>query len=154
MASTSGHNSSFKAAYHTTAITGGSIGATTTMGNIAPGSISVDRQENVQSGSGVSVSVGATRRISLNILGDGSVGTWLATLQTAKNANPPTTHFLYITNIGLSGYTIYGPGNWETGHRKGKGGDAERQSVMCVFYCEGDTAEDIEVEDDNTVTGL
>lgn len=150
MAGSSVHNSTFKAVFHTANITDGGMATGTILGNIAPGSFSVERNDPVSSGQGISVATGASRQINFNVLGAGA--SWIAAVQTATNANPPTTEYLFVTNISGTGYTRYGPGNFNRAYRKGKGGDPEKQSVAIGFYVEGDTAEDIEVEYDVAVT--
>lgn len=142
MAGSAVHNSAKTALFHTAVVSDGDFSATgTLMGQIAPGSFEIERSETSEAGMGIEAGTGASRRITLRVPGTG--GSWLSTVQTAANANPPTTEYLYIVNRSGTGYTQYGPGNFVHAHQMGKDGDPTRAAARVVFYCEGDTVEDI-----------
>jgi len=93
--------------------------------------------------------VGATLNLNLRFLGAGSA---LSTLQTAKDANPPTELWFYFPNRSETNVTRYGPCIISQAHRVGNQKDPKRQSYRVRAGVIGDTSESIVVTVDGAVT--
>lgn len=131
------------ALWDTASVTDGGFGvaASTNIGPIAPGGSTIPADAEVLSEevSTGSAQVGANIEIVLRILG----ATPTAALVTAKDANPPTEGYLFVTNLAGDAYTQYGPGTISHCAVSGESTERGRQSFTVRFVARGDTPEDI-----------
>lgn len=128
-----------RAYYHTAELTTVDISASTLLGTLSEDT-ELPEPENVtdafQTGE---AEVGAIVDVNLRVLGSGS-GV-LSSIQTAKDANPPTELWFYFPNRSGTAVTRYGPAIVKQAYALGDQSEPKRQSYRVRFKVVQDTSE-------------
>lgn len=138
-----------RAYFAASALTTVDISTATLLGVLAEDS-EIPEPENVTDGTMLGpAEVGATLTLNLRILGSG--GAALTTLQTAKDANPPTDIYIYVPNRSGTAVTRYGPMIVSQAYALGDQTDPKRQSFRVRGTIMADTSESAVVRYAGTV---
>lgn len=148
MPSTAAHQNARYLLHHTAAIADGVFTAATNLGPLASGSEIGPPEATLDDFQGGASEAQATLNHAYRVAGTPT----LTTLQTAKDASPPTELYFFITNHGLTSYTQVGPCSVTQAIRLGASMEGQKASSMIRVQAKGDTAEDIYKVIDSAVT--
>jgi hypothetical protein len=133
--------------WHTSELTTVDLSTATMLGTLAGDAEVPEPESTMDPFQGGEAEVEARIPVNVRVIGAG--GTPMTTLQTAKNANPPTSGWLYFPNRSLTNVRRIGPFTPARANQVGNSTNPMRKSWRLRGLVVGDAAEEI----DKTVEG-